>query len=388
MFDFISNAQLVSGQPNDNHELALVMKLTFSISENGQCIPAEEQVPIDTEWSVYDNDIASPLVSPPKCDSDLFAFKSRTDVVVQGYAHSYGRPVTTLNVELRLPNISRVVRVYGDRNIEWRGQTPVFTPAQVFERMPIRYDRAYGGFDSIYQPEDTDKNKILSEPMKTEPEWQLETTTDRHYPRNPAGRGFLIELSRAATNNLLLPNLEFPFDPITPERLAIGKTVNWLNAPLPATFDWVDPSWFPRIAYLGLSPEYVLPETGVKEIKLGWVDSDLMALKSALQGGLHPDFQQGASPGLTLPLNPGTQMIFHNLFPFHPERRIQLSAKKPEVEIQITEQNRVPTVTHLNTVIIRPELNQVIEVWSARVKVQRPYWPTELDEMKWTVNWK
>jgi hypothetical protein len=385
MSEHAANAQLVSGQPYKDYELALVMKLTFRITENGQCVPAEQQLPLIDDFPVYE-ELEAPHVSPPCWDSDLMAFKAGTDVVVQGHAYSYSEHATTVDTELKLPGVSRVVRVHGSRRVEWQGKKPVFTPAEPFEQMPLRYDRAYGGCDVINQPKVSDI--LLHQVKEASPGWRLDTFSDHHYPRNPAGRGFLMKLTREASADLELPNLEFPFDPITPERLAIGEPMSWMNAPLPAAYDWIDPSWFPRIAYLGLTPEYYLPEEGVKEIGLGWAAPDLMKLRTVRHGGFHPTFQHAASPGLVRRrLQPATQMELRNLFPKQARRRIQLTGKVPHVEIRRSESERLSTNSYLSAVVIRPDLDQVIEIWSARAKVLRPYWPSELEEMTWKIRW-
>jgi hypothetical protein len=380
------NLHLVCAQPYKDYELALVMKLTFSITANGDCVPARAQQPIIITPDDYEA-AKPPLVSAPSWDSDLMAFKAGTDVVVQGHAYSYRQTAQTVDTELKLAEVSRTVRVHGDRRLDWRSGRPVFSPAEPFEMMPLRFDRAYGGCDQFYLAKVTDI--LMRELIKTQPDLHLETASDSHYPRNPAGRGFLVEMNRESSENMLLPNLEFPFDPITPERLAAGSPGNWMSAPLPATFDWISPAWFPRIAYLGLTPEHVVPADGIREISLGWALPSLMRLKSMMKGGWHPTFQHGASPGLVLRrLQPGTQMLLKNMFPSHPERKIQLSSKVPQAEIAITESTKLATECYLNAVIVQPDQDQVVEVWSARAKVTRPYAQNELDNMNWKIGWK
>ena len=385
MIKLPSNKFLVSGQPNQDPELALVMKLTYTIKSNGQCVPAEKQLPLIDDPDPYE-EVESPLVSPPSWDSDLLAFKNHTDVVVQGHAYTYSNKITTVDAEVRMPGKSYVVRVHGDRRFDWQSDTPFFTPAGTFEQMPVSYDRAYGGYDAVFKPKVTDA--VLHHLKKAEPQLEMERFTECHYPRNLAGCGFLIELNRRATENLRVPNLEFPFDPITVERLAVGSTTAWMNGPLPASFDWVHPSWFPRIAYLGLSPEYDL-SSKIKEIDLGWAIPDLMDQMPLILGGFHPDFQQGASPGLVCQnFKPGSPLLLRNLFPNQPERKIQLASHVPRVNIHVTEKQHLEAESHLNAVIVRPDLDQVVEIWSARAIAQRKYEPSELENMTWKISWK
>jgi hypothetical protein len=386
MAELATNKCLVSGQPGEDYELALVIKLTYAIKPNGQCVPAEKQLALIDEPEPYE-EVESPLVSPPSWDSDMAAaFKPHTDVVVQGHAYTYSHGVDTIDAEVRIPGLSYVVRVYGDRRLEWRGNTPLFTPAENFEQMPVRYDRAYGGYDAVFKPKVT--NTVVHELNKAEPGLRMECFTDRHYHRNLAGCGFLIEMNPRATENLRIPNLEFPFDPITPERLAVGSTTAWLNGPLPAAFDWIHPSWFPRIAYLGLTTEYDL-SSRIMEIERGWAIPDLMAQKPLILGGFNPRFLQGASPGLVVQqFKPGSPMLFRNLFPNQPQRQIQLASNVPRVTIHVTEKQHLEANSQLSAVIVRPDLDQVIELWSARAIAQRRYEAPELQNMTWKISWK
>lgn len=385
MIKLKTNRHLVSGQPNDDYELALVLKLTYKINPNGQCVPAEKQLPLIEDPDPYD-EVEAPYVSPPAWDLDLLAFKPHTDVVVQGHAYTYSKRNNTVDAEVRLPGKSYVVRVHGDRRLEWRGDMPVFSPAEVFEQMPVRYDRAYGGYDAVFDSKVSDS--LMEQLKKAEPQLGMESFTECHYPRNLAGCGYLIEMNRKAAENLRVPNLEFPFDPVTVERLAVGSTTAWMNGPLPAAFDWIDPSWFPRIAYLGLPPDYDL-SIKAREIELGWAVPDLMEQKPVVIGGFHPRFQQGASPGLVCPdFKPGSPVLLRNLFPNQPERQIQLSSIVPRVTINVTEKQQLETTPQLNAVVIRPDYDQVVEVWSARAVAARRYEPTELENMTWKIQWK
>ena len=49
-------------------------------------------------------------MSPPCWDSDVFAFKNATDVVVQGHAYAYGSRAS-VDAQLEVGNVARTVRV-------------------------------------------------------------------------------------------------------------------------------------------------------------------------------------------------------------------------------------------------------------------------------------
>lgn len=385
MPDSKKNCKLVAGNAMGTYEIALIMKITFDINSAGQCVAADEQIPVIAAPATYD-DLELPAVSPPCWDSDLYAFKPGTDVVVQGQAYSYSSPSKLVETQLQLEDAKRSIRVHGERHLEWHQGQPRFTEAAAFEAMPIRYDRAYGGFDATL---DTAPGELATQIMaQRSPDERWDAATRQYYPRNPSGCGYLTQLTPASSEGLKIPNLEFPFDIITPQRLAIGSANDWMQAPLPACFDWTDASWFPRIAYLGLTPEYTLPEEGVREVNHGWATPNLLQHKSVLQLQMHPTFQHGASPCLIRKqLQPSARFRLVNLFPDHPERQIQLTSKSPRVQIQLTANQTLETDSRLGTVVIKPDENKLIEVWSARATVTRPYGLNELENMTWNVQW-
>lgn len=378
---------IVSGQPSEGvYELAAMIKLTFMLQPDGTCRPAELQEPLVANPGAYEQ-VDAPLISPPAWDCDFLPFKPGTDVVVQGHAYSYNPSATFVDAEILLPNgESRVIRAYGDRRLEWRGDRLEFTPPAAFEKMPLRFDHAYGGFDASIEQRETDW--VLDRKEGTEGGASWYSAGRRYYPRNPCGAGFCESLSRENYGSVRVPNLEYPVDPITPERLAVGSAENWLGAPLPAAFDWYAPDWFPRIAYLGLTPEHSIPADGIREITLGWAAPNLLELRSLLHFGYHDTFQHGASPALIQRrLEPGCAFLLRNLFPEQSEQRVQLPHQVPHVQIHVSASQTLETTPRLGAVVIRPDQNQLIQVWSARTSVTRPYYPNETSEMKWKVRW-
>jgi len=378
--------RLVCGKPGADFELALVIKRTYRITPEEKCVLADEQVPIEEKNPSYEEDVPPPKVSPPRWDSDLMAFKEATDIVVQGHAYGYG-PRQVVDVELRFGKVTRTVRVHGERRCDASSGRLKFTPALPFEKMPIRYDRAYGGFDAAaFEREGDLVVRVLG---AMEPKWNLLANTLFHYPRNPAGVGYRMAIEEVtedgSADSIAVPNLEFPFDLVTPERLAVGSPRGWLAAPLPAGFDWFDPGWFPRIGYLGHQPQADMPARDVQEVSQGWFPRELVA-QSPKKLGWNPRFTQGASPGLAVEKFPAdAHLYFRNLFPRHPERRVRLPGSAPKVTIWISERLKKAAETRLNAVIVQPDLDRVILVWSARCAVQRPFTPAERENMTWKV---
>ena len=83
-------------------------------------------------------------------ESDLVSQKVATDVVVLGAAFAPGgEPVRETTVRLRVGRIDKSLRIYGERTWKRGVLGPRPGRPQPFVRMPIEYERAYGGADTI-----------------------------------------------------------------------------------------------------------------------------------------------------------------------------------------------------------------------------------------------
>jgi hypothetical protein len=195
-----------------------------------------------------------------------------------------------------------------------------------------------------------------------------------------------MDADRESIEAVCVPNLEFPFDPIIPERLAVGGPGTWLRGPLPAAYDWFHPAWFPRLAYIGRVPEHGPFSGEVPEATRGWVPREIMKLSGGQMLFLDPRFQQGASPGLAIPNLPlDAEFVLKNLFPSHPERRVRLPGVLPRVLISLKPSDQRTARTQLNAVIIQPDTERVILVFAAVCEVARKYGNHEMAAMKWSI---
>ncbi len=376
--------RVVCAQQDDAYVLALVKKRTYSIGRDGGCELAEEQQPV-TQDVVYEEEAEPPEVAAPRWDNDCFALKPRIDVLVRGEAQSYGRRVTSTVVEARIGEVYRRIKVYGDRVCEWQGGRPTFSPPEPFETMPVGYDRAYGGFDAEVLEREGDA--FADAFRKVRPEWKVDATTWCHYPRNPSGTGYVIA-GVPRKRPVRVPNLEFPFDPVTPDRLAVSPVERWMSAPLPAALDWVDQTWFPRSGYLGLIPPHASEDVPPPEVRFGFAPEDLLQSRSIFDLGFRHEFLQGASAGLSFwELRPGEEVLVRNMFEEAPDFVVRLPMDRPRMAVEPRGQDRQEMDVHLNTVMVDAVAREVVQVWSGRLGVWRPFGPQELEEIPYWIGW-
>ena len=227
--------------------LVPVIKATYSIENNCRLLPAEEQVPVNLAGEYWGDPDKSSYKYEPEC-----AFiKPATDIVLIGHAYTPTSETTEVNVTLRVGQIEKSVRVIGDRYwVKALGIISMTKPEE-FERIPLIYERAFGGWDRTH-----------SNPAQHAFE-----------PRNPVGTGF-----RSKNGNfeqgIRLPNIEDLRYPVK----SYGETS------LPAGFGFTSPNWQPRASLAGTYDD-------------AWTKLRMPLLPKDFDRR----FLNGASPGLTAP---------------------------------------------------------------------------------------
>lgn len=188
--------------------VTVVVKATFLLREGDPAL-AEEQAPM----RLTDEHTGEPGASSVRYESDLGPQKVGTDVILVGQAWS-PTPVPELEVSLAAGRLRKVVRVFGDRAFFRAGGEFGVSAPRPFTRMPLTWERAYGGADGA-----------------------------TFEARNPVGVGF-VESAEGA-EDVRLPNLEDP-------RALIAHPH---DRPAPAGFGVVARHWAPRRGYAGTMDE-------------------------------------------------------------------------------------------------------------------------------------
>ncbi|MBQ0786305.1 MAG: DUF2169 domain-containing protein [Oceanihabitans sp.] len=380
-----TTTQQISGRnPKGKYILSGIAKRTYKINKDGSCSLHEEQKPI----------IASHVMHPDNdeeflWDTDLYPFKTMTDIVVKGIARST-TAVKSFEASVSIGKIGTSIQVFADRKLHKTANGVFqFISENTIEEIPISYAFAYGGKDLIAEAplrkmvENDENFKYASEIL------DVFKGSPYRYPRNPIGKGYLIDTSAENIEQLQLPNIENPFQLLTPETIVCKNVLEWYKMPIPVGTEWIHPGWFPRIAYFG---KYALPkglDENITEI------AHHLTSDSILKSDPHPsnsyfDFRacNGASLGLQSRfLVGGESCLLTNMHPQKKEFLITLPKESPKIKVDGRNGKLLNTDPVIHSVTIEPEENLLTIVWCGSAKAIRPYMQEELEKMPFEVKW-
>ena len=198
--------------------VSFIVKGTFCLPKPGVTARlAEEQKEV-----IFANDyFGEPGSSSIRYPAEVVPRKLATDVVFIGHAYApEERMVQELLASISVGPLRKQILVVGER-VWIQGPFGLSaSPTKPFQRMPIVYERAYGGFDSTNVDE-----------MR----WDL---------RNPVGTGFCTKEKQA--EGMHLPNIEYPSKRIK----------SWRDRPAVVGCGAVDSHWQPRVGFAGTYDEH------------------------------------------------------------------------------------------------------------------------------------
>lgn len=195
--------------------LQTIVKATYAFAITGEVSLAPRQEPI----KLSDCYTGEPGTSSIEYASDFSFDKQATDIVLVGCAYPPERNIPETFVSLRVGYIYREVAVFGNRQWKRRLGIPVLTAPKPFDRIPLRYEYAFGGSDTSHN--DSKHHEFEA--------------------HNPVGKGFTARKSAMKLTDLPVPNIEDPEDCITVP----------CERPTPRGFGSICPSWQPRLAHAG-----------------------------------------------------------------------------------------------------------------------------------------
>lgn len=199
---------------------AVVLKATYRFDEGGTLTPASEQEALHKQLRHY----GEPGRSSLKYDQELLPGRPHTDVVVLGHAVApQGKAVASLEVGITLGTLQKRVQVFGDR--VWKREQLKLVPSspRPFTRMPLVWERAYGG-ESTLKGETTTPRSSSARSVEL---------------KNPVGIGAYSK--EAEAEGKPLPNVEDPGNLIR----------NWMITPPPIGLGPIDPTWPSRLNLAG-----------------------------------------------------------------------------------------------------------------------------------------
>jgi hypothetical protein len=313
MLQFINRTPFVGAltlfpDPDGIDTVYAVVKGTFTLGNDPRV--ADVQVPIVAVPEFH----GDPADSSVKRPSDVSLSKPATDIVVLGYAVApNGNPVTVMDVFVTLGSVSASARVFGDRVWETNGATYSASAPRSFDRMPLVWERSFGGTDDT-------PNGATGE------------------SRNPVGTGFRAANGVNPIEGTRLPNVETINELIT----------SWKQVPTPAGFAPTAAHWEPRRSYAGTYDQ-------------AWQDTRCPYLPQDFD----PRFLQIAPPGLIAPghLHGGETGELRGLT-LNGSQTFALPTTRPRVEF-VLDGEHVERPVELDTVVLEPSENRLSLVWRA-----------------------
>ena len=304
----------------------ILRKITYGIADDGALFRVEQQEPVHREHVAHAPlpdwlGVGAGRHGSMQAVPEVRVTQSGTDVIVRGHAAS-PTPVREMLAGVVIGKHMHKLKVFGERTAQWVNGAVEFTEPQWFERVPLRYELAYGGVDQIALAQALEH---MQECLGAE-EFRrcaaflkdvLPGIAPICYARNPVGSGYVADAVPQALHGATLPRIELECDLLTPARFAAGESMRWLTRPVPAGMDFMDLSMFPRTAMLGLPPlgYPVGTDAGVAEWEWGQVPAGFSrgnvtsATDEAVPGMAHPDTWRCAPIGLRLPWLAGVEIV-------------------------------------------------------------------------------
>lgn len=376
------SAVVVRQHPTRGWVIAVVAKRTYSVL-GSQCHVSPEQVPIVEEPQLDGDDH---LVH----DSDLLVHRRSADIIVSGTARS-ASPRPSFDARVEIGAFVRRLRVFGDRRLErTAGGQLSFTPPAPVAEVPLTWENAYGGVDQAALDE-------LGDPFVEAASQMGHPAGPRQslfaYPRNPFGRGYLIEPTPAAIERCRLPAIEDPDQLLTPESVVRNDPRLWPTAPLPAATGWLGYTTFPRSLQVGLPPRLYLydgiPPARFPEVALGVLRPRTLDPTCPINQRIDLGAAQCSALGMradTLALAAEVRLV--NLHPSHPDWHFRLPERAPRLVFSLPAAPPADLEAHIRTVLIEPDADRISLVWVGEAELDLPLFPEQLRRVEHAVLWE
>ena len=291
--------------------LTPIVKATYDIRGEDSLELAEEQLPVNFAGEHY----GDPENTSLRYEPEVAFTKLGTDVVLIGHAHAPRPRTTEVEVAFRVGALAKTVRVTGDRRWEKGLLRPRISDPVPFEKIPLVWERAYGGWDTSH--EDPKKHG-----------WE---------PRNPIGVGFRVKGSKLE-EGAPLPNLEDPAALLT----------KYAGRSVPAGFGFICPNWEPRASLAGTYDA----SWERQRMPLLARDFDRRFFSAAPADLVSPTYLRGDEPVLVVNASAGRRLSFALPGLIPPECLVGRLDAEDEV-----------LTANLDTVIVDADTMKVVLLW-------------------------
>jgi hypothetical protein len=289
----------------------VAIKATYTFDNSGQVALAAEQEPVCVAPEYF----GEPGKSSLKREAELAVEHPGTDVAVNASAYApSGRPATSVNVAIEVGGLRKMLTVFGDRIWKVGALGARKTDPQPFLRIPIVYERAFGG--------------LVGEGAASAGE-----------PANPVGVGFALE--KTLLHQRPLPNVE-DFN---------HHIESWKDRPAPAGLGAIASDWSPR-----------------RELA-GTFDDNWKRTQAPLWPLDHKSlFHRSAAPGMwsEQPLKGGERVATVALTPLG-NMSFRLPREAFIVETRFAGKRIAQPPPQLDRIILDLDDCHVVMVWSARL---------------------
>jgi hypothetical protein len=297
--------------------LIMLTRATLRFDFSGKLFVADTQLGIKPA-GIFNGE---PGNSSYKYEPDAVLSKVATDVVLIGSACAPRMGATEVDVTLQIGPVHKTVRVFGDRY--WVNGGAHMTQPEPFERIPLQYERAFGGWDR-------------GDPDPARHEFE---------PRNPVGRGFCAKNSTPA-DAVALPNLEDPRNLIA----------DCHDCPSPAGFGFTAPEWQPRAQFAGTHDA----KWASDRAPLLPTDFDRRYFSAASSGLIAPGYLRGDESILVRGVSHGGDLQISLPAIAHIDYQLLLRGQSPRT-----------LVGKLDTLVIDTDESQLHLTWRAECVVPR-----------------
>jgi len=372
----------VGEHPNKGWVVSTFGKRTYLV-HNGACVESPEQQPLQ-EVPVAAEDGVDLLA-----EADLVMHRDLVDIVVRGHAYPHAR-ATSFEAGLAIDQFLAKFAVFGNRRVEPSGAGLRFTPPEQFDRIPLGWQSAYGGFDAVtHQKQGAGLDDLMKKAgIVPDPRFGLFS-----YPRNPLGKGYLCEINPETVAACALPNLEALDALLAPGKLAFGPK-RWPAAPPPVSTTWLPYTFFPRSFWLGLpflpfDDKQIRPDD-FPEVRSGHISKD----SARADGGpperrFSPLVSQAAPLGLRCrAVGSSAKIRVKNLHPKFAQWDFKLPGDTPRMYVRWPGQQPTEVRPQIRTLLIEPDQDRVTLVWVADLVLPAPFPLAHTGAIEHAVRWR